>query len=62
MEEVKMVIKLFKGNKAPGPDGFNLYFFQKYWSTVKNDVWNTVKLFFFKKVILQGALIQLLLP
>ncbi|XP_075088318.1 uncharacterized protein LOC142170330 [Nicotiana tabacum] len=38
MEEVETVIRLFKGDKAPGPDGFNMSFFQKCWSIVKGDV------------------------
>lgn len=46
IEEVEGVVKLFKGDKAPGPDGFNLHFFQKCWSIVREDVWNTVNLFF----------------
>lgn len=41
MEELEVVIKFFKGDKALGPDGFNLYFIQKCWNIVKNDVWKT---------------------
>lgn len=42
MEEVEDVIKCFRGDKAPG---FNLMFFQKCWSTVKDDVWRIVERF-----------------
>lgn len=44
-EEVEAVVKMFEGDKAPGPDGFNMYFFQKCWNTVKEDVMKTVETF-----------------
>lgn len=35
-EEVWAPIKDCNGNKAPGPDGFNLMFFQKQWKVIKD--------------------------
>ena len=37
-EEVWNVISRSEGNKAPGPDGFNMHFFKVYWSMVKEDI------------------------
>lgn len=37
-EETKNVIKCCDGNKAPGPDGFNMSFFKKCWKIVRFDV------------------------
>ncbi|KAF7812868.1 ribonuclease H [Senna tora] len=37
-EEVWMAIKSMKAYKAPGPDGFQPLFFQKYWDTVGDSV------------------------
>jgi hypothetical protein len=37
-EEITEVIKGFNGDKAPGPDGFPLSFFQHCWSIVKDDM------------------------
>lgn len=48
MEEIEEVIKSFKGDKPPGPDGFNLFFFQKCWSIVNMDVWKVVDTFYNK--------------
>lgn len=39
-EEISHVIMTCEGNKAPGPDGFNLAFFKKCWNIVKSDVVN----------------------
>lgn len=36
--EIWDVVKSFDGNKAPGPDGFNMKFFQEFWSLVRVDV------------------------
>ena len=37
-EEVVKVLHEMKGDKAPGPDGFTMAFFQKCWSVVEIDV------------------------
>ena len=39
-DEVFGVVNEFKGDKAPGSDGFTMAFFQSCWSTVKTDVMN----------------------
>ena len=36
--EIFDVVQGFNGDKAPGPDGFSLAFFQKCWSVVREDV------------------------
>ena len=37
-EEVVKVLFEMEGDKAPGPDGFTMGFFQKCWSVVEIDV------------------------
>jgi hypothetical protein len=37
-EEVLQVLKDLQGDKAPGPDGFTMAFFQKCWSVIEDDV------------------------
>ena len=37
-EEVIQVVQNLQGDKAPGPDGFTMAFFQKCWRTVEADV------------------------
>ncbi|KAL9688405.1 hypothetical protein QQ045_032826 [Rhodiola kirilowii] len=37
-EEVLIALKSSDGNKAPGPDGFNMNFFKKLWFTVEEEV------------------------
>ena len=39
------MVNEFKGDKAPGPDGFTMAFFQSCWSTVKIDVVNVFHVF-----------------
>ena len=41
-EEVWNALKFMKPFKAPGPDGFQPFFFKKYWHLVGNDVWKLV--------------------
>ena len=44
-DEVFGVVNEFKGDKAPGSDGFTMAFFQSCWSTVKTDVMNVFHVF-----------------
>jgi hypothetical protein len=37
-EEVRKVVKAMEGDKAPGPDGFSIAFFQVCWEVVKEDI------------------------
>jgi hypothetical protein len=39
-EEVLQVVKDLQGDKAPGPDGFTMAFFQQCWSVIGGDVMN----------------------
>ena len=41
-EEVSYALNQMHPNKAPGPDGFGVGFFQRYWSIVGCDVTNVV--------------------
>ena len=36
--EIENVVRGCNGDKAPGPDGFSLAFFQNCWSSVRNDI------------------------
>ncbi|KAL7220773.1 hypothetical protein ACSBR2_013628 [Camellia fascicularis] len=42
------------GNKAPGPDGFNLLCYQKFWKVMKGDVINFVKEFHTNGKLVKG--------
>ena len=37
-DEVFRVVQDFNGDKAPGPDGFSMAFFQSCWSLLKTDI------------------------
>lgn len=37
-EEVCEALQKMSGDKAPGPDGFTMLFFQRSWEVVKTDV------------------------
>ena len=37
-KEVKVAIFNMKHNKAPGPDGFPIEFYQKFWSLISKDI------------------------
>jgi hypothetical protein len=42
-DEIWAVIQNFKGDKAPGPDGFSMAFFQKCWEILKKDIFAVLK-------------------
>ena len=52
-EEVGGVLKAFNGDKAPGPDGFPMAFFQHCWDIIRTDIMGCCTL------IMQGGLLQL---
>ena len=41
-EEVRIAIMSMKSFKAPGPDGFQPFFFKRYWDIVGDDLWHLV--------------------
>ena len=49
LEEVLQVLKDVQGDKAPGPDGFTMVFFQQCWSVLEKDVMD-----FFGEVHMHG--------
>ena len=44
-EEVYGVINGFNGDKAPGPNGFSMTFFQSYWSVLKKEIMEVIQNF-----------------
>ncbi|XP_071688814.1 uncharacterized protein [Rutidosis leptorrhynchoides] len=42
-------------DKAPGPDGFNLRFFKKFWGTIKDDVISAIQWFWDKGELSRGC-------
>jgi hypothetical protein len=40
MEEIREVVFSMKHNRAPGPDSIPVEFFQEFWDTIKNDLFN----------------------
>jgi hypothetical protein len=38
MEEIKLVVFGMSSDKAPGPDGFSMIFYQTYWDVIKEDI------------------------
>ena len=45
-KEIMKAVYDLRAMKAPGPDGFNGFFYQKYWEVVKDSVVKAVKRFF----------------
>ncbi|XP_057733875.1 uncharacterized protein LOC130949067 [Arachis stenosperma] len=43
MEEVRTAVFHMNSFKAPGPDGFQAFFFKEYWEIIGLDVWKMVK-------------------
>lgn len=52
-EEIWEVVKTCDGNKAPGPDGFNLNFFKHFWPVLKMDIFR-----FFEEFHHSGKLVK----
>lgn len=52
-DEIYKAIFSFEGGKAPGPHGFPLLFFHKYWHIIGADICNGVKEFFGSRNILK---------
>jgi len=46
IDEVHLALFSMDANKTPGPDGFGAGFFKTHWSTLKNDLFNSVVEFF----------------
>lgn len=42
----KRSLILFEGDKAPGPDGFNMALFERCWQIVENDMMKTQEFFY----------------
>lgn len=42
-EEIKRAIWNLEYDRAPGPDGFPIFFFQIFWSAIKEDFLNMFK-------------------
>ena len=40
LEEIREVVFSMKHNRAPGPDSIPAEFFQEFWDTIKNDLFN----------------------
>ncbi|XP_028099646.1 uncharacterized protein LOC114299162 [Camellia sinensis] len=53
-EEIWTTVKGCNGNKAPGPDGFNLLFCQKHWKMFKEEVIMFMKEFHSKGRLVNG--------
>lgn len=43
LEEIKDVVFDMKTNSAPGPNGFGVIFFRKYWEIIKEDIYSMFK-------------------
>ncbi|XP_017630561.1 uncharacterized protein LOC108473488 [Gossypium arboreum] len=45
-EEIREAVWSCEESKAPGPDGFNMCFFRKYWNTIKEDLFRMMSDFY----------------
>ncbi|KAH9307087.1 hypothetical protein KI387_011491, partial [Taxus chinensis] len=46
LEELKKAVFSLEGDKAPGPDGFSINFFQKFWEICSEDLLKAVNEFY----------------
>lgn len=51
--EVETALFQMEGNKAPGPDGYSVSFFQHYWELIQNEIFDMVANFFHRGYILK---------
>jgi hypothetical protein len=61
MEEVKDIVDQIEKNKADGPDGFPIEFYQHCWEIVKHDVMEVFDDLFDHKIDLDRINYQILL-
>ncbi|KAH7666190.1 RNA-directed DNA polymerase protein [Dioscorea alata] len=54
-QEILNTLKGIKGDKSPGPDGFNSTFFKKTWKIVGSDIIRAVKDYFGNGIMLRQA-------
>lgn len=52
--KILAVVKDCEGNKALGPDGFNMLYFQKFWKLMKGEVFNFMKEFYRNGRLVKG--------
>jgi exonuclease III len=53
--EVWEVVKGMEGDKAPGPDGFTMAFFQSCWTVVKNDIMAVFSEFYRRRQLVKNV-------
>lgn len=54
IEEFRQALFQMHPDKAPGPDGFNLAFFQKFWNLLKDDLFCNCKSWLINNQFPQG--------
>ena len=52
-DDVWQVILVMDNNKAPGPDGYNAFFFKKAWNIIGDDIFTVINEFFSSRKILK---------
>ncbi|XP_039114040.1 uncharacterized protein LOC120249550 [Dioscorea cayenensis subsp. rotundata] len=52
-EEIRRAVFDLNADKAPGPDGFPIFFFQKYWEIVKDDIYKLCDDFYWGRANLE---------
>ena len=54
IKEIESTVFQLGPSKAPGPNGFPAFFYQKFWQIVKQDVCNSVQAFFHSGSLLKS--------
>jgi hypothetical protein len=60
-DEIIQVVRDLQGDQSPGPDGFNMAFFQKCWRVVESDVMAFLRRFMSMELLLIPLMLLLLL-